>query len=465
MPESTLPSTVDECWMEMDAIISGAQGRDLTGREVDRYLELESHLNRLRSDRIRDRHDAASLVVTPRTVPRYPSAPRGHRTAAYDVARRHVDALASSGLLTDRGASVVTALLDSPDQRQRDTAATWAAAAGNPDYLSAFAKLLRDPERGHMLWTENEAEAYREVERMRTAPAVRNALTRTGWVLPVSLDPAVILANAGSISPVRVLARTETTATDTWRGILTTGATAEWKGEAVEAADGTPSADEVEIGLFASSCYAQWSWELAAATDEEQLVNQLSTVMNDALVNQLNAAWINGNGTTQPQGLVTGIVVDGNSVITTIGSEAVDPTDPTRMQAVLPARYSAGAAWLSHIATRNAYAFVETANGSLLFPELRQNPPMLLGKPWFEASDMDGVIDPNVAGNNYVLLYGDLRRGYITVDGAGSVARVVTVAGPNGRPTGESGLIIWSRHGAKVVNPDAMRLLNVPTTA
>jgi predicted phage gp36 major capsid-like protein len=47
----------------------------------------------------------------------------------------------------------------------------------------------------------------------------------------------------------------------------------------------------------------------------------------------------------------------------------------------------------------------ETSNGALQFPELRQSPPMSLGKPVHEANNMPGVITP--AANNDVLLYGD----------------------------------------------------------
>jgi HK97 family phage major capsid protein len=287
-------------------------------------------------------------------------------------------------------------------------------------------------------------------------------LQESGWVLPASLDPAVIIANSGSISPVRALSRNVTTATSTWRGLKTTGATAEWKAESTQAADGTPTASEIEIPLFASSCYMQWSWEVRFSASN--LNAQLEVAIADALSNQLNVAWITGNGTTQPQGLVTGLAGSA-SEINTLGTETYASTDPTRLQAALPARYSAGAAWLSHLATKNAYAFLETTNGALLFPELRNDPPTLLTKPWYEASDMDGALNPAVTANNYVLVCGDLRQGYITVDGVGSVAEIYNVTGANGRPTGDSGLIVWSRHGAEVVNIDAFRLLDIPTTA
>ena len=35
--------------------------------------------------------------------------------------------------------------------------------------------------------------------------------------------------------------------------------------------------------------------------------------------------------------------------------------------------------------------------------ELRQNPPMLCGKPWFELSNLDGSINAAATANNYAM--------------------------------------------------------------
>lgn len=470
--------SLEEILQDMQAIIDKP---DMTAEDMVAYLALESELAAAQAAgqaepspatnaigrEIRDRHNRYTTVVVPAGRPRsgpVDRTPHGPRSAHYDQARLNVDRLHETEQLPDVGADRIAALLDSTDKRQREPAAVWAALAGDPAYLSAFNALMRDPVHGHMTWTNEERVAFNAVETARrsTVASPLNALQETGWVLPASLDPAVIIANSGSISPVRSLSRNVTTATSTWRGIKTAGATAEWKAESTQAADGTPTASEIEIPLFASSCYVQWSWEVRFSASN--LTAQLEAAINDALSNQLNVAWITGNGTTQPQGLVTGLA-GGASEMNTSGSETYDKTDPTRMQAALPARYSAGAVWLSHLATKNAYAFMETTNGALLYPELRNDPPTLLTKRWYEASDMDGSINAAATASNFVLLYGDLGQGYITVDAVGSVAQLYDVAGANGRPTGDSGLIVWSRHGAEVVNIDAMRLLDVPTTA
>jgi HK97 family phage major capsid protein len=139
--------------------------------------------------------------------------------------------------------------------------------------------------------------------------------------------------------------------------------------------------------------------------------------------------------------------------------------DPYTLQNALPARFSAGASWLSHIATANTLRQFETANGALKFPSLHDDPPMLLGKPWNECSNMDSIINAAATENNFVLAYGDWMRAFVIVDRIGATVEILPGFGANQRPTGQRHLFITSRHGSEIVVPQAARLLDVPTTA
>jgi HK97 family phage major capsid protein len=122
--------------------------------------------------------------------------------------------------------------------------------------------------------------------------------------------------------------------------------------------------------------------------------------------------------------------------------------------------------FLSHIATANTYRQMETTNGALMFPELRQSPSMLAGKPWFELSNMAATINPAATANNYLLVYGDVRAGFVIADRIGSTLELIpNLVGANRRPTGERGALLWFRTGSEVVVPEALRLLDMPTTA
>jgi len=446
----------------LQSIGSEAGQRDLNASQQARWnkhCEAESaltdHVNKTRLARVtasRSTYGATMLGSTPS----FGSSPMVGR------ARATLDTSVRSGVVNAAAAEKMTRMLDSADVNERDSAASWLSVAGAPEYLSAFSKIVADPVRGHLAWTGQEQEAYRAVAAWRESREVRTALATTGYVLPVGLDPFVVIANAGSASPLRELAEVVTTATDTYRKIKSSGATAEWKVEGVQAADGTPGATEVEIALFSATCDATFSYEVQRSALD--LVDQLGRVIADAILMQLNVAYVTGNGTTAPQGLVTGLAGTASEINTT-GSETYDKTDPTRMQAALGARYSPRAVFLSHIATKNAYAFMETTNGALLFPELRQDPAHLLGKPWFEVSDMDGAINAAATANNFVMAYGDIRAAYTIVDQVGATVEILPGFGANGRPTGQRHLFSFSRHGAKVVDSGAAVLLDIPTTA
>jgi HK97 family phage major capsid protein len=128
------------------------------------------------------------------------------------------------------------------------------------------------------------------------------------------------------------------------------------------------------------------------------------------------------------------------------------------------ARFSANATWQAHITTMNTYRGFETSSGALQFPELRDNPPYLLGKPRVENSNMDGTIDADATANNHALIYGDIAQAFFIVDRIGATLELVpNLFGANGRPAAQRGALPWFRTGSEVVNIAAARLLDVPT--
>jgi HK97 family phage major capsid protein len=96
----------------------------------------------------------------------------------------------------------------------------------------------------------------------------------------------------------------------------------------------------------------------------------------------------------------------------------------------------------------------------------QDNPPRLLSRAMNELSNMDGSINPAATETNYPLAYGDFGAGMVIVDRIGSTLELVPhLFGPNRRPTGQRGALLWFRTGADVVIPDAFRLLSIPTAA
>jgi predicted phage gp36 major capsid-like protein len=53
-------------------------------------------------------------------------------------------------------------------------------------------------------------------------------------MIPLTLDPSILITSAGSVNPLRQLARTVQIATDSWNGVTSAGVTAHWLPEAQE---------------------------------------------------------------------------------------------------------------------------------------------------------------------------------------------------------------------------------------
>lgn len=380
-----------------------------------------------------------------------------------DQANRAVDATFSRRLdrVPTSAFDKVAAMLGGSDAGEVHRAAQWALVASDPAYESAFAKLVIDPTRGHLEWDDTERRAYGRVQTVARAMSLTDA--NGGYMVPFTLDPAILLTNDGSNNPLRQLATVKQITTDTWNGITSAGATSEWKSEAAEVADGSPTLAQPSIPTFFGDSFVPYSFEFGM--DAGDAMSELTRILLDSADNLMATAYTTGNGSSAPQGIVTGLV-GGSSEINTTGSETYDDSDPFALQNALPARFSANATFQAHIATMNAYRQMETTNGALMFPELRQNPPYLLGKRFYENSNMDGSINAAATANNYVMVYGDVRAGYYIVDRIGATLELIpNLVGANQRPTGQRGAFLWFRTGAEVVVPQALRLLDIPTAA
>ncbi|MER6827252.1 phage major capsid protein [Streptosporangium sp. NPDC000563] len=431
--------------------ISGAELREWQQRDDKIAALTREYRTELRRDWL------AGHAVRGGTADRATSAPRGTANRNRDLALWQLDDLVGADRLPARAAEAAQGLLDNGPTGDRSLAARWVQAAGSDAYTRAFAKLAADPTRGHLLWTAEEGQAFRKADEIRTALN----LSGGSAMLPLVIDPAVLLTNDGSNNPLRQISRVVRTVSDKWNGVSSAGATAEWKTEGAQAADGTPALAAEPIPVFMGDVNVTYSYELGM--DALDLTNQLRVVARDAADQLMATAYTTGNGSTAPRGIVTALVGT-SSEIDTLGSEALAATDPFRLQNALPARFSGNASFMSHIATANTYRQMETTNGALQFPELREDPPRLLGKPWHENSNMDGTINPAATANNYVMVYGDFSQ-FIIVDRIGTTVEILPGYGADGRPSGQRHMFMTFRTGSDAPVPQAFRLLDVPTSA
>ena len=81
--------------------------------------------------------------------------------------------------------------------------------------------------------------------------SARAALSLTsangGYLVPFTLDPTIILTNAGSANPFRQISNVKTTATNDWNGVTSAGVNAGWLAEGTEDSDHSPTFGNLKI--------------------------------------------------------------------------------------------------------------------------------------------------------------------------------------------------------------------------
>ena len=369
----------------------------------------------------------------------------GSGARAADRARRVIDDRFRSGLLADFAAERTEALLTDPSSGPKDLVARYIECAGDRHYEEAFRKLAISPERGHMLWTPEEQAAYARVEELRTAMSESVGLGAA--MVPLTLDPSINLTNAGANNNLRQISRVVRTLTNQWQGATSAGATSEWKAEGVQAADGSPGIATAPIPVFMADTDAIFSYELQQ--DAVNFMGELQRVLVDAVALFTQAAYATGTGTTQPWG-----VIPHATQLTQAPTGAFAIAHVYQVQNALPARFSANAQWAGNIAVQNTISQFNTS-GVFSFPEMRQSPQMLAGKPWNELSDMTS--DMTTAGKQY-LLYGDFQQ-FVIVDRLPNFFEVLPGFGANQRPTGQRHAFLTYRTGSDVVVANGLRVL------
>lgn len=467
--------TIEQTRAAAQELLDSTTG-DLAGADAERFQSLQARALEIRAQeqqRATATRDLVQRLASGdlRTEPGSPqpidNQDRTPIVAQRDDASRALDRAVQADRLSARGAEVVTELMSTGAAGVQSWTQRWAAAAGSEAYERAFAHLVANPTHGHLRWTPAEADAYRTVAALQTEQRAMGLTDNVGgYMVPLTLDPAIQLSSGGSINPLRQLARVVQTTTDTWQGVTSAGVTAEWTAEAAEMADASPTLAGPSIPVFKGDAFVPFSFEVEG--DAVNFLSELSKLLVDGAEQLCATAYTTGNGTTQPKGLITALAAASGTValIAPGTPETLTAGDPYTVQNALPPRFQPNAQWVGNLSIINTLRQFETGNGSLKFPALQDNPPYLLGRAMNELSNMDGTINAAASENNYPLVYGDFGRGMVIVDRVGSTLELVPhLVGANRRPTGQRGALLWFRTGSDVVIPNAFRMLSIPTTA
>jgi HK97 family phage major capsid protein len=275
---------------------------------------------------------------------------------------------------------------------------------------------------------------------------------------PYELDPAVVIASAGAVSPLREIARVVTTAQNEKRFVTSTGVVSSWDLEAEQVSDDAPALLQPTITCKKGAAFVPVSSELFEDSDIAQQIGNLfadSKAVHEALSFTLTQA-------QGPTGIISSLVSAGGSTVIATGTNVLAQADLYANQAALPARWRPNAKWMMNLTNLNGYRQLPQATG-LNYSVVDDSGalPKALGWAIHENSSMDATLSGGAA--DYLVLSGDFQQ-FAIVDRIGTTIEVVPhLMGANQRPTGQRGFYLHWRAGSDVLIPDAFRLSNFST--
>lgn len=259
-------------------------------------------------------------------------------------------------------------------------------------------------------------------------------------------------------SPIRQYARVVTVGAAQVQYPRRTGSTAAtWVADTADRTESDPSYEGVTITPYEAATYTDVSNQLLE-DNAYNLEGELASDTAESFAIAEGTAFVKGNGTTQPAGLMTASGIA--QVIT--GAAANFPTTAPAdvligMFHAIPTLWAQRGVWLMNRNTISAIRQFKDGQGRyLLIDNLNGDAaPTLLGRPIVEAPDMD-----DIGANKYPILFGDLS-GYRIVDRIS----FQVLRDPYSMATkGQTRFHSRKRVGGSITNPDRFVKLKVSAT-
>lgn len=383
--------------------------------------------------------------VEPYTPESYAALERSFRTGSFDVedtmsrARAAVDGF--NTLVTDASKTHIHQLLD-VNNAHSEKLARHIVMASSDAYQEEFRQYIMS--QGQMVG-----------DMMRTALSLTAA--NGGYLVPVPVDPTIVLTNTGAINPLREIATVKTlTGANIWNGVTSAGVTAEWLTEGSQVGDDTPTFGQISITAHKAAAWLFGSYEVLSDSNFSQDVGMLMADAKNRL--EADAMATANTGADRPRGVVAGVLAVTASIVTCATTGAFVAGDVFTTYDAQGARWQTNAKWLANQKIYSKVRQFSTNQGANFWTTIGGGQPAeLLGLPTYTASSMTGT----VGNGTNILLVGAFDNYYI-VDRVGfSMQYVPVVIGNAQRPTGQAGWIGYWRVGAEVANAAAFRLLQL----
>jgi len=323
-------------------------------------------------------------------------------------------------------------------------AARHALVYGSPAYMEAFRSWLSTG--GNPVYTAEQADAVRAAMSLTGANG--------GYALPTLLDPTLIKTGVAVKNPIRRIARVETGTQNVWHGVSVGNVTTAWKSEGSAFTEGSPTLSNPSVTAYNLTAYLTASYEIF---EDSNLQGQMPGLIAEAFDFAESTAFVSGNGSSAPLGIVTAISATAGSTVTATTRGSFTSASAADVFAVLNAvtpRYEESSTWIANKATFNTIRQQTVGTtGSMLFDMADRN--QLLGSPIASSSDM---VSATTSGNVLVIL-GDFSQ-YLVYDRIGTQLEFIqNVVDGSGIPTGQRGLVAHKRVGGGVTDVNAFRFL------
>ena len=275
-----------------------------------------------------------------------------------------------------------------------------------------------------------------------------------GYAVPFQLDPTVMLQNAGTINPLRQIARNIQIVGKEWDGVTSAGISVTRGTEGSTASDNSFTLGQKTVRVNRVQGFVPFSIEIEQ--DWGALRSEITTLLVDAKEREEATSFTLGDGTgVNANGVVT--TLSGNTV-TTASVASFAAADVYSMESALAPRYRSNARFLANKAVYNLVRQFDTYGGAQLWERIGAGMPgELLGYPAHEVFDMVSTLTTG----SKIMLFGDFSN-FAIVDKIGMQVELVPMLfdQANGnRPTGQRGIYAIWRNNSKILNDAAFKLL------
>ncbi len=283
-----------------------------------------------------------------------------------------------------------------------------------------------------------------------------------GYLAPVEWDRS-ITNKLVIVSPMRSVCSVQSISTSGFSKLFNQRGTASgWVGET----DARPATATAAFGslnyatgeLYANPAATQQFLDDAAVDIESWLAGEVET----EFAYQEGVAFVSGNGTNKPNGILTYVTGGANAAAHPFGAiAAVNSGHASQVTAdgimsliyALPSALTGGASFIMNRNTQKAVRLLKDGQGNYLW-----QPSYVAGQPATIAGY--GVTEvaamPDVAASAKPIMFGDFKRGYLIVDRMG--VRVLRDPFTN-KPY--VNFYTTKRVGGGLLNPEALKAMNI----